>query len=72
MVKRRVWKLPLSARQAAAFVKAAKAGNFTSITFEAKADDGTVIKITASDKMSEAEQHKQTNEWDEVLRHGKN
>ncbi len=62
----------MSVRQAAAFVKAAKAANFKSVSFEAKADDNTIIKITASDKMSAAEQANQTNEWDTVLRHGKN
>ena len=71
-MSRRVWKYPLSLRQAAAFIRAAKAANFRSVTFEATAADGSIIKIIASDKMSEQEEQNQKNEWDTVLHHDKN
>jgi hypothetical protein len=46
-MSRRVFKMPMTSREAAAFMRAAKAACFTTITFETK--EG--FKVTATDKM---------------------
>jgi hypothetical protein len=50
MPRRRTWKLPLSSRQATAFIRAARADNFKTVAFEIRTADGAITRLTATDK----------------------
>lgn len=55
----RVWKLPLTQRQAVAFMRAAKAANFRSIRFEFS----NGVKVVASDRVDDDEPKNELDKW---------
>jgi hypothetical protein len=54
MTRRRTYKIPLSGRQAASFIKAARASNFVRVSFETS--DGLKITVDAKSKADDGDE----------------
>ena len=69
MPHKRTWKLPMTPREAAAFMRAANSAHFRTVTFAFVDEAGRKHSVTATndDAQTDGQVNGHANPWDEVL-----